>query len=55
MGGITPALSVIVNAIVDALADLGVTHLEMPVTPDRIWHAIRTARHEDQGGLGAGS
>jgi aerobic carbon-monoxide dehydrogenase large subunit len=54
-GGITPALSVIVNAIVDALADFGVTHLEMPVTPDRIWHAIRTARHEDQGGLGAGS
>ena len=27
-GGITPALGVIVNAIVDALGDLGVTHLE---------------------------
>ena len=36
-GGITPALGVIVNAIVDALADLGVTHLEMPVTPERVW------------------
>jgi carbon-monoxide dehydrogenase large subunit len=40
-GGITPALGVIVNAIVDALADLGVTHLEMPVTPERVWRAIR--------------
>jgi carbon-monoxide dehydrogenase large subunit len=40
-GGITPALGVIVNAIVDALADLGVTHLEMPVTPKRVWRAIR--------------
>jgi carbon-monoxide dehydrogenase large subunit len=40
-GVITPALGVIVNAIVDALADLGVTHLEMPVTPERVWRAIR--------------
>jgi carbon-monoxide dehydrogenase large subunit len=40
-GGITPALGVIVNAIVDALADLGVTHMEMPVTPERVWCAIR--------------
>jgi len=42
-GGITPALGVIVNAIVDALGDLGVTHLEMPVTPERVWRAIRAA------------
>jgi aerobic carbon-monoxide dehydrogenase large subunit len=40
-GGVTPALGVIANAIVDALADLGVTHLEMPVTPERVWRAIR--------------
>jgi len=40
-GGITPAPGVIVNAVVDALADLGVTHLEMPVTPERVWRAIR--------------
>ena len=43
-GGITPALGVIVNAIVDALAGLGVRHLEMPVTPERVWRAIRAAR-----------
>ena len=43
-GGITPALGVIVNAIVDALADLGVTHIEMPATPERVWRAIQAAQ-----------
>ena len=33
-----------VNAIVDALAPLGVEHLEMPVTPERVWDAIRAAQ-----------
>jgi carbon-monoxide dehydrogenase large subunit len=40
-GGTTPALAVIVNAIVDALAEFGVTHVEMPAIPERIWRAIR--------------
>ena len=40
-GGTTPALGVVVNAIVDALAELGVDHIEMPVTSERIWRAIR--------------
>jgi carbon-monoxide dehydrogenase large subunit len=40
-GGITPALGVIVNAIVDALAEFGVTHIEMPATPEKVWRAIR--------------
>src|SRR6185295_11250823 len=31
-GGTTPSLAVVVNAVVDALADYGVQHLEMPVT-----------------------
>ncbi|MGH7299249.1 MAG: xanthine dehydrogenase family protein molybdopterin-binding subunit [Candidatus Rokuibacteriota bacterium] len=42
-GGTTPALGAVVNAIVDALAELGVEHLEMPVTPERVWSAIRAA------------
>jgi carbon-monoxide dehydrogenase large subunit len=42
-GGTTPALGATVNAIVDALAELGVEHLEMPVTPERVWRAIRAA------------
>jgi len=44
-GGTTPALGAVVNAICDALADLGVEHLEMPATPERVWHAIQAARH----------
>lgn len=40
-GGTTPALAVVINAIVDALAEYGVRHLEMPATPERVWRAIR--------------
>jgi carbon-monoxide dehydrogenase large subunit len=39
-GGTTPTLAVVVNAVVDALKDYGVTHIEMPVTPERVWRAI---------------
>jgi aerobic carbon-monoxide dehydrogenase large subunit len=40
-GGTTPALAVVVNAVVDALSDFGVRHVEMPATPERIWRAMR--------------
>jgi len=40
-GGTTPALGVVINAIVDALSDFGVKHIEMPATPERVWRAIR--------------
>jgi carbon-monoxide dehydrogenase large subunit len=33
-----------VNAIVDALADYGVEHIEMPATAARVWQAIQAAR-----------
>ena len=39
-GGTTPALGAVINAIVDALAELGVEHVEMPATPERVWRAI---------------
>ncbi len=39
--GATPA---VVNAVLDALAPLGITHLDMPLTPLKLWQAIRTAR-----------
>ena len=42
-GGTTPALAAVINAIVDALAELGVCHIEMPATPERVWHALRAA------------
>ena len=40
----TPALGVVINAVVDALSEFGVRHVEMPATPERIWRAIRDAR-----------
>ncbi|MBM3344593.1 MAG: xanthine dehydrogenase family protein molybdopterin-binding subunit, partial [Betaproteobacteria bacterium] len=40
-GGTTPALGVVINAVVDALSDYGVKHIEMPATPERIWRAIQ--------------
>ncbi|HET7342907.1 MAG TPA: molybdopterin cofactor-binding domain-containing protein, partial [Methylomirabilota bacterium] len=52
-GGTTPALAAVVNAIVDALAELGVEHIDMPATPERVWTAIREAeeRHGSAGAL----
>jgi carbon-monoxide dehydrogenase large subunit len=35
----------IIAAVLDALAPLGVTHIDMPATPERIWRAIRSAAH----------
>jgi carbon-monoxide dehydrogenase large subunit len=43
--GTVGALPALLNAVNDALAPLGVRHLDMPVTPERVWHAIREARH----------
>jgi carbon-monoxide dehydrogenase large subunit len=42
--GITPALAVVMNAIMDALKDYGVEHIDMPATPARIWQAIQQAK-----------
>jgi aerobic carbon-monoxide dehydrogenase large subunit len=48
-GGTTPALAVTINAIVDALAEFGITHVEMPATPSRIWQAIAVAKTRPRG------
>ena len=34
----------VINAILDALAPLGVEHLDMPATPSRVWEALRRAK-----------
>jgi carbon-monoxide dehydrogenase large subunit len=41
--GCIAAPHTIVNAVVDALAPLGVEHIDMPVTPERVWRTIRNA------------
>jgi aerobic carbon-monoxide dehydrogenase large subunit len=43
-GGCTPALAVVISAILDALAPLGVRDLTMPATPLKVWQAIQAAR-----------
>ena len=40
-GGTTPALAVVINAIVNALSEYKVTHVEMPATPESIWRLIQ--------------
>ena len=39
--GSPPAL---INAIIDALSPAGVTHIDMPATPERVWKALATAK-----------
>jgi carbon-monoxide dehydrogenase large subunit len=39
--GATPAIA---NAVLDALEPLGVMHLDLPLTPERVWRAIHARR-----------
>jgi carbon-monoxide dehydrogenase large subunit len=41
--GASGAPPAIMNALIDALAPLGVRHIDMPATPERVWQAIRSA------------
>ena len=42
----------VINAVVDALSPLGVRHVDMPATPERLWRLIRDARLGQAGGPG---
>jgi aerobic carbon-monoxide dehydrogenase large subunit len=41
--GTVGALPAVMNAVADALAPLGINHLDMPATPERVWRAISEA------------
>ena len=43
-GGCVGAMPALANAIVDALSPLGILHIDMPATSERIWRAIQDAR-----------
>jgi carbon-monoxide dehydrogenase large subunit len=45
--GTVGALPVVMNAILDALAPLGVKDLQMPATPARVWQAIQATGRQD--------
>ena len=47
--GCAGSLTSIMNAVMDALADRGIRHVDMPLTPFRVWQALQTA-----GGTAAG-
>jgi carbon-monoxide dehydrogenase large subunit len=42
--GCAGSLPAVMNALVDALSEFGITHIDMPATPLRIWQAIQAAR-----------
>jgi carbon-monoxide dehydrogenase large subunit len=47
--GSVGALVATINAVCDALAPLGIRHIEMPATPARIWATIQEAKRAQQG------
>ena len=44
--GCAGSLVCIVNAVVDALSEYGITHIDMPLTPERVWRAIQDANKD---------
>ena len=42
--GTIAASAAVINAVVDALSPLGITHVDMPATPDRLWQMMKEAR-----------
>jgi len=47
--GCVGALPAVANAVVDALSVLGVRHIDIPVTPERVWRTIQDARTKTNG------
>jgi carbon-monoxide dehydrogenase large subunit len=45
--GAMAAPQAIICAVLDALAPLGVTHIDMPATPERVWRAIQAAQRQE--------
>jgi carbon-monoxide dehydrogenase large subunit len=43
--GCAGALPSVMNALVDALGEYGIRHIDMPATPERVWRAIKHARN----------
>src|SRR5439155_400380 len=53
--GTIAATPAVVNAVVDALRHRGVSDIQMPCTPERVWQALQSASRSDQQGGGSGS
>ena len=46
--GVAGSMPTIMNAVVDALSPYGITHLDMPATPERVWRALEDAREGER-------
>ncbi|HET9404883.1 MAG TPA: xanthine dehydrogenase family protein molybdopterin-binding subunit [Burkholderiales bacterium] len=46
--GCTASMPSLTNAVIDALRPLGIHHLDMPLTPAKVWHAIQGAKRNNQ-------
>jgi carbon-monoxide dehydrogenase large subunit len=42
--GCAGSLPAVMNAVVDALSEYGIRHIDMPATPHRVWQAIQQAK-----------
>jgi carbon-monoxide dehydrogenase large subunit len=42
--GTVGSIPAVVNAVVNALSPLGIKHVDMPLTSERVWRAIREAK-----------
>jgi len=49
--GVTGSMPCLMNAVIDALRQAGVTHFDMPASPQRVWQAIREAKAGRPGAL----
>jgi carbon-monoxide dehydrogenase large subunit len=46
--GTSGGLPAVANAVIDALSEYGIRHLEMPMTPARIWQAIEDSKQRQE-------
>ena len=44
--GCAGSLPAVMNAVADALRPLGIRHIDMPATPERVWHALQAVKPE---------
>jgi carbon-monoxide dehydrogenase large subunit len=42
--GTIASTAAVANAVMDALAPFGITHIDMPLTPAKVWQAVQDAR-----------
>ncbi len=52
LAAVAPAAPAVQNAAVDAVAHLGVRHIDIPTTPDHVWRAIEAATHDSDTTIG---